>query len=87
MATRDNDDVEVDERDVEDEGPKQTVSVMPQDFGQEGFGPKFPSGTNTVEAALGGATADMTDEQIAVLHGEGAEGTTRQQKSIEQGEA
>ena len=58
------------------EGPRQTVSIMPQDLGQEGYGPKFPSGTNSVEAAVGGATADMSDDEVSSLRGEARRDTT-----------
>jgi hypothetical protein len=53
---------------VEDEGPKQTVSRLPDD--QPDVGPYYPSGMSAPEAAYAGATADMSDEEIAKLHGE-----------------
>ena len=51
------------------EGPRQTVSRMPEDTD---LGPHFPSGMNTVEAALAGATAGMSDAEIAQVKGEAA---------------
>jgi hypothetical protein len=71
----DNDLVQQDEYEDEDErrrreGPRQQVEITPETQGQEGYGPRFPSGTNTVEAAVGGATADMNDDEIATLRGE-----------------
>ena len=56
---------------MSDEGPKQTVSRMPDE--ESDLGPHFPSGMNTVEAAVAGATEGMTDEQVAALKGEGEE--------------
>lgn len=52
-----------------DEGPKQTVRRMAADEDAE-VGPFFPSGMSAPEAALAGATADMSDEAIARLRGE-----------------
>jgi hypothetical protein len=57
-----------DETETTEEGPRQTVRRMPDD--QPEIGPFFPSGMNTVEAALAGATANMTEEQVAALKGE-----------------
>jgi hypothetical protein len=51
---------------TEEGRPRQTVVMEPG----EGHGPHFPSGTNAVEAALAGATANMSDEQLARLRGE-----------------
>ena len=48
---------------------EQTVSRMPSD---EDRGPHFPSGMSAPEAALAGATAGMTDEEVARLKGEEA---------------
>jgi len=52
----------------EEEGPKQTVRRMPDD--QPEVGPFFPSGMSAPEAALAGATANLSDEQVAALKGE-----------------
>jgi hypothetical protein len=52
-----------------EEGPKQTIKRMPDD--QPDVGPYFPSGMSAPEAALSGATANMSDEQVAALKGEG----------------
>ena len=54
----------------EGEGPKQTVRRMPEDT-QPDVGPYFPSGMSAPEAAISGATADMSDEEVASLKGEG----------------
>ena len=54
----------------EAEGPKQTVRRMPED--QPDVGPFFPSGMSAPEAAVAGATANMSDEEVASLKGEGA---------------
>jgi hypothetical protein len=60
-----------DEETVEEtKGPRQTVSRMPEDTD---IGPHFPSGMSAPEAALAGATADMSDEDVAKLKGETAE--------------
>ena len=56
MATKDR---EVDTREGADEGPKQSVSRMPTEID---VGPFFPSGMSAPEAAMAGATANMTDE-------------------------
>jgi len=53
----------------ESEGPKQTISRMPA---EDDIGPHFPSGMNTVEAAISGATEGMTEEAVASLKGEAA---------------
>ena len=50
------------------EGPAQTIKRMPED--QPDVGPYFPSGMSAPEAALAGATANMSDEQVAALKGE-----------------
>jgi len=55
------DKVEVTEEDVEEEGPKQTVSRMPP---EATAGPFFPSGMSAPEAAMAGATANMSDEEV-----------------------
>jgi hypothetical protein len=47
----------------EDDGPRQTVRLMVEDIQPEEVGPFFPSGMSAPEAALAGATAEMTDEQ------------------------
>ena len=60
----------------EDEGPKQTVSRLPDD--QPDVGPYYPSGMSAPEAALAGATADMSDDEIAQLKGE----EPQQQKAV-----
>ena len=54
----------------ESEGPKQTVRRMPDD--QPDIGPFFPSGMSAPEAAISGATANLSDEEVASLKGEGA---------------
>jgi hypothetical protein len=59
------------EEDSAEEGPAQTVKRMPDD--QPDIGPFFPSGMSAPEAALAGATANMSDEQVAALKGEEAE--------------
>ena len=53
----------------ESEGPKQTIRRTPED--QTEVGPFFPSGMSAPEAAVAGATADMSDEEVASLKGEG----------------
>lgn len=58
----------VEERTTEEDRPRQTIRRMPDD--QPDVGPYFPSGMSAPEAALAGATADMSDEQIAKLKGE-----------------
>lgn len=68
-----------DEETVETEGPRQTVRRMPDD--QPDIGPFFPSGMSAPEAGLAGATADMSDEQIARLKGETPDD---QQEAIEE---
>jgi len=55
--------------DVEEQRPRQTVRRMAADNEVE-VGPFFPSGMNAVEAAWAGATADMTEDDLARLHGE-----------------
>ena len=61
MATKDKS-KELDTREGdegEDEGPKQKVSRMPTEIQ---VGPFFPSGMSAPEAAMAGATANMSDE-------------------------
>ena len=53
----------------ESEGPTQTIRRMPED--QPETGPYFPSGMSAPEAAVAGATANMSDEEIASLTGGG----------------
>jgi hypothetical protein len=53
------------------EGPRQTVILEPPD---RDIGPHFPSGMSTVEAALAGATAGMSDADIAKVRGEAGPG-------------
>jgi hypothetical protein len=62
---------------VEDEGPRQKVERMPT---EDTTGPYFPSGMSAPEAALAGATADMSDEDVAKLKGETPEA---QQEAVE----
>lgn len=58
------------ETDVQsEEGPRQTVRRMAADEDAE-VGPFFPSAMSAPEAALAGATADMSDEAVARLRGE-----------------
>jgi len=52
----------------EGDGPKQTVRRMPDD--QPEVGPFFPSGMSAPEAALAGATATLTDEEVKRLKGD-----------------
>jgi len=67
-----------DEETVEEtEGPRQTVRRMPD---EKEVGPFFPSGMSAPEAALAGATADMSDEDVAKLKGETPED---QQEAVE----
>ena len=69
MATKEE--IELRDEDREDrdvDGPRQSVRLMPDD--QPDVGPYFPSGMSAPEAALAGATATMTDEEIARLKGE-----------------
>jgi len=63
------------------EGPKQTVSRLPDD--QPDVGPYYPSGMSAPEAALAGATADMSDDEIAKLHGEEPTATPSKTKDSE----
>lgn len=49
---------------------KQSVRNMAADSELK-VGPFFPSGMNSVEAAISGATADMRDEDVAALQGDG----------------
>jgi hypothetical protein len=51
---------EVDTQDTETEGPKQTINRMPP---ETTVGPFFPSGMSAPEAAMAGATANLTDEE------------------------
>jgi hypothetical protein len=51
---------EVDTQDTETEGPKQTIKRLPPD---RDVGPFFPSGMSAPEAAMAGATANLTDEE------------------------
>lgn len=44
----------------ESEGPKQTIKRLPP---TEETGPFFPSGMSAPEAAMAGATANLTDEE------------------------
>jgi len=76
MATKDQDQAR-DAREGEDSGPRQTVERMPS---EDTVGPYFPSGMSAPEAALAGATADMSDEEIAKLKGETPE---QQQEAVE----
>jgi hypothetical protein len=55
--------------DVEEQTPRQTVRRMAADNEVE-VGPFFPSGMNSVEAAWAGATGNMSEEDVARLHGE-----------------
>jgi hypothetical protein len=57
-----------------EEGPRQTVRRMPDD--QPDVGPHFPSGMSAPEAALSGATADMAEEDVALLRGEATPATS-----------
>ena len=63
---------------TESEGPQQTVSRMPDDTD---VGPHFPSGMSAPEAALAGATANLTDEELAQLKGE----TPEEQQALVEG--
>jgi hypothetical protein len=56
---------------TEEDRPHQTVRRMPDD--QPEVGPFFPSGMSAPEAALAGATANLTEEQVAQLKGEEVE--------------
>jgi hypothetical protein len=47
----------------QDEGPRQSVRLMAEDISPD-VGPYFPSGMSAPEAALAGATANMTDDQL-----------------------
>ena len=63
---------------VEEDGPRQQIRRMPDDeieqaINPEGVGPFFPSGMSAPEAALAGATADMSDDEVARLRGERVE--------------
>lgn len=55
-------DEEVEELDAEEEEgtPRQTISRMPP---EATVGPFFPSGMSAPEAAMSGATGDMSDEE------------------------
>ena len=55
-------------QDRREDGPQQTVRRMPDD--QPDIGPFFPSGMSAPEAALAGATATMTDEEVKRLKGD-----------------
>lgn len=70
---------------AEGEGPTQTVRRMPDD--QPDVGPYFPSGMNTVEAALAGATSGMSEADIARLKGEEAPAAAEGSEDAESGEA
>jgi len=63
---------------VEEDGPRQSIRRMPDDeiekaLNPEGVGPFFPSGMSAPEAGLAGATANMSDDEVARLHGERVE--------------
>jgi hypothetical protein len=60
---------------TEEDRPQQTVRRMPED--QPEVGPYFPSGMSAPEAALSGATANLTEEQVAELQGEEVAGRER----------
>jgi len=58
----------------ETDGPRQQIRRMPDDEIEkslgDGVGPFFPSGMSAPEAALAGATADMSEDEVARLRGE-----------------
>lgn len=62
------------EGDEVEDGPRQEIRRMPDDDIEkslgDGVGPFFPSGMSAPEAALAGATADMSDDEVARLRGE-----------------
>jgi hypothetical protein len=60
------------DRDVDDDGPRQTVRRMPGELAGEDVevGPFFPSGMSAPEAALSGATADLNEDELATVKGE-----------------
>jgi hypothetical protein len=57
----------------EQEGPTQTILREPQ---ENEIGPFFPSGMSAPEAAVAGATANMSEAEIASLKGEKVETET-----------
>jgi hypothetical protein len=61
---------EVNTEEAETEGPTQTILREPE---EREIGPFFPSGMSAPEAAVAGATANMTDAEIASLKGEKVE--------------
>jgi hypothetical protein len=66
-------------KDVEEkEGPTQTISREPV---ETDIGPHFPSGMSAPEAAVAGATANMSDAEIASLKGEKTEATPQKDNS------
>ena len=64
MATKDTRETEA------SEGPKQTVKRLPS---SEEVGPHFPSGMSAPEAAMAGATANLSDEEKQKVQEEAAQ--------------
>ncbi len=48
--------------DERDDGPRQSVRLMPDE--NNTIGPFFPSGMSAPEAAFAGATADLTEAEV-----------------------
>jgi hypothetical protein len=71
-------DENIEEQDVEEtDGPRQTIVREPA---ENEIGPFFPSGMSAPEAAIAGATANMSEAEIASLKGEKVETSEPEQR-------